>query len=545
MASGSARLPQGWGSHRGELLWTKSSGSSHLFSVRAVSRAITHLDKGLALSVTPQLCEHGDGTGLGDKLSPPCPAAAGAAVRWPSPHGAVPPGWPQRAAVLVPRCVPGTATPSPMGQHGDRAAVLGGAGRLWGAAAAGPLVEGLKATGEHELVLNRAQRRAAAAVWGPAAAPLPTAAGARGEARVVAAVTRVQLFGGRSHLVPTAPPRLGKGTGLPRSSVQSRDPSSGPQGHGGTRQAGREAVSPGKSPFRQSGPERQRVVYFGRRVRAALSQAGIQPLVSLHVSRCPSSPGTAGRTFHKAKGHTGRDVEPRCEDQAPADEEGEQVPLRPPLGWDAPPGGAGARLLLQGARGGAGCAVVGRGALARVAGGVAAGADAGGSAGPAVVARGAVGQAGAPVGVQGAAALCGGTAASAGLQGHQRQWHRPLLPRDSPSHAPRTSRLRHVSVATKCRVLMSSLVPWRCRVTLVSRPGDEEGQDSVLVAAAFPPSRVWDLASWWMWGWKLWGCVRRESCSPLCVLTLKKTQPCKKRGSGRALGGDEDEPTSC
>lgn len=365
-------------------------------------------------------------------------------------------------------------------------------------------------------------------VWGPAAAPPLKAVGSRDKAGALAAVTRVQLFGGTSHLlVPTAPRRLGKGTGLPRSSVRSGAPSSAPWGHVGTRQAGSEAVSPGKSPFRHSAPEKQQVVYFGRRVRAALSQAGIQPPVSLHVSRCPSSPGTAGRTFHEAEGHPGCDIEPCCEDQAPADEEGEQVPLRPPLGRDAPRGGAGAGLLLQGAGRDTGCAVVGRGALARVAGGVAAGADAGGSAGPAVVARGAVGQAGALVGVQGAAALCGGTAASAGLQGHQRQWHRPLLPRDLPSHAPRVSLLRHVSATTKRRLLMSSLVPWRCRVTLVSRPGDKEGRGSVLVAAVFPPSRVWVLESWWMWGWKFW------AVPPSCVLTLKNTQPCKKEGLAR------------
>lgn len=90
--------------------------------------------------------------------------------------------------------------------------------------------------------------------------------------------------------------------------------------------------------------------------------------------------------------------------------------LQPLLGGEALRRGAGVGELIEGAGGGTGRAVVGRSAPARVAGGVAAGTDAGhvrggGCPGTAVVARRAVGQAGALVGVQRAAALCGGRVA--------------------------------------------------------------------------------------------------------------------------------------
>lgn len=135
------------------------------------------------------------------------------------------------------------------------------------------------------------------------------------------------------------------------------------------------------------------------------------------ASHCPSSLGTAGAIFHDAKGHTVCDTEDGCEDQAPADEDGEKVPLQPLRAGGALRRGAGVGELIEGAGGVTGRAVVGRSALARVAGGVAAGTDAGcvpgggGSLGTAVVARRAVGQAGALVGIQRAAALCGGTVA--------------------------------------------------------------------------------------------------------------------------------------
>lgn len=56
--------------------------------------------------------------------------------------------------------------------------------------------------------------------------------------------------------------------------------------------------------------------------------------------------------------------------------------------------------------------------------------------------------------------------------------HRPLLPQGSPSHAPCASRLMHSSTAegAKRLAVMSSSVPWRCRVTLVSRPGGRRGR---------------------------------------------------------------------
>lgn len=192
------------------------------------------------------------------------------------------------------------------------------------------------------------------------------------------------------------------------------------------------------------------------------------------VSFCPSSLGTAGATFRDAKGHTVCDIEEGGEDEGPADKDREKVTLQPLLGGEALRRGAGAGELIEGAGRRTGRAVVGRSAPARVAGGVAAGTDAGcvggGSLDTAVVARRAVGQAGAPVGEQRAAAVCGGRVASARLRG---QKHRPLLPKDLPSHVPCASHLRHLSVAeaAKCLAVISSSVPWRCRMKLVSRPG--------------------------------------------------------------------------
>lgn len=107
-----------------------------------------------------------------------------------------------------------------------------------------------------------------------------------------------------------------------------------------------------------------------------------------------------------------RDAEDGQEDQAPADQEDwEEVPVLPVLGGETRQRGAGAGELVEDAGRGAGGAVVGRGALARVAGGVAASTDpgcigGGGSLGPAVGTRRAVGQAQLLVGVEGTATLC-------------------------------------------------------------------------------------------------------------------------------------------
>lgn len=83
-----------------------------------------------------------------------------------------------------------------------------------------------------------------------------------------------------------------------------------------------------------------------------------------------------------------------------------------------------------------------------------------------------------------------------------------------------------------------------CAVEVQGEAGQQtwgqEGQDSVLMAAAFPALQGLGSASWWMRGWKLWGHVGMACSPPLpgCVLageTLKtnKRGPAEKEGSGQ------------
>lgn len=148
--------------------------------------------------------------------------------------------------------------------------------------------------------------------------------------------------------------------------------------------------------------EKQQPIYFGS---PALSlQAGL-------VSLCPPGPGTARSSFSSAQDPAVGAVQHRCQRQAATRQHGDnhEVPAQPHRAAGALGGElAGVGDVLEGAAGGTGRAVGGRGALAGVAGGVTAGTDAGGTPDTAVEARGAVGQAGALVGVQGAATICGG-----------------------------------------------------------------------------------------------------------------------------------------
>lgn len=67
----------------------------------------------------------------------------------------------------------------------------------------------------------------------------------------------------------------------------------------------------------------------------------------------------------------------------------------------------------------------------------------------------------------------------------------------SPSHAPCASRLRHLSTgeAAKRLAVMSSSVPCRCRMKVLSTPG-AGGEDVMLDrGCVFPPSRIWGVQS--------------------------------------------------
>lgn len=287
--------------------------------------------------------------GGGQTPTPPCRSRVpGCHGRGAEPRAVpVPPGGPQLAALPVPvpalpsaalragaqlplcRCQPswdseGPGPSSPLLQQGE-------SGVPWGAATPGPLFFlkdkswglhcqqwwGSGASGSESGCLGSAQRhrrvakppgchRSGAAVWS------------------------------HSSPLPMAPPRLGKGTGLPallEIAPSEQRAGLGPPARlgslgdvGGGRARRGEKPPPmslplhraahgwdqpglcweGKSPFGKSGPERQPPVYFGSRVRAALSQAGTRPPVSVQprlVSRCPSSLGTAGAALHDTKGH--------------------------------------------------------------------------------------------------------------------------------------------------------------------------------------------------------------------------------------------------
>lgn len=87
----------GLGVPPGELLWRKSSGSSRLFSVRAVSWAITHLDKGLALCWSSAVQTRGWHRAGGQTVPTlphrsHVPGQSGVVIWWLSPRGAVAPG---------------------------------------------------------------------------------------------------------------------------------------------------------------------------------------------------------------------------------------------------------------------------------------------------------------------------------------------------------------------------------------------------------------------------------------------------------------------